>query len=38
LRETNFAALSFIAASITPDLVNEAHWFDGFDLHLVLRY
>jgi hypothetical protein len=37
LRETNFAALSFFTASVTSDLVDDAHWFDGLDLHLDLR-
>lgn len=37
LRETNLAALRFFTASVTSDLVNDAHWFDGFDLHFVLR-
>lgn len=37
LRETNFAALGFFAASITPDFVNDGHWFDDLDLHLDLR-
>lgn len=37
LRESDLATLSFFTASITPDLVNDAHWFDGLDLHLHLR-
>lgn len=37
LRETNLATLSFFTASVTPDLVDEAHWFDGFELHFDVR-
>lgn len=38
LRETNLATLNLFTASITSDLVDDTHWFDGFDLHLDLRY
>ena len=34
--ETNFAALGFFAASITPDVVDEAYWFDGLDLRTCI--
>ncbi len=37
LRETDFAALSFLTASVTSDLVDDALWLDGLDSHLFLR-
>ncbi len=37
LRESNLTALSFFTASVTSDLMDDAHWIDGFYLHLVLR-
>lgn len=37
LRESDLATLSFFTASVTSDLVDDAHWIDGFYLHLVLR-